>query len=102
MTFDEIRDALRGTPFKVLDCRRKGILKLPGSQLRVWMAQWMRENGMDEAWPSEETIAEDTDLSPRSVRRNRKELIKPGWLRHDGGYASDRYHTSTPGARNVR
>ncbi len=92
---------LRGTPFKVLDCRRKGILKLPGSQLRVWMAQWMRENGMDEAWPSEETIAGDTKLDERTVRRNRKALKKKGWMVKEDGRASDRYHTSTPGAKQV-
>jgi hypothetical protein len=101
LTFEQIRDLLRGTPFKVLDCRRKGILKLPGSQLRIWMAQWMRENGMDEAWPSEETIAGDTKLDERTVRRNRKALKKKGWMVKECGRASDRYHTSTPGAKQV-
>jgi hypothetical protein len=100
LTFDQIRDLLRGTPFKVLDCRRRGLLKL-GTALAVFMAYWMHENGLDEAWPSTETVAKEVGLKERQVKRLRRKLMNQGWMVQEGGYASDRYYTSTPGARQV-
>jgi hypothetical protein len=100
LTFEQIRDFLRGTPFKVLDCRRKGLLKL-GTALGVFMAYWMHENGLDEAWPSTETVAKEVGLKERQVKRLRRKLMNQGWMVQEGGYASDRYYTSTPGARQV-
>jgi hypothetical protein len=100
-SFEELRDVLRGTPYKVLDCRRKGLLALPGRQLNIFMAYWMHENGMDEAWPSTETIAKEVKLKIRQVRRLRSAMRKAGWMVEEGGYASDRWHTSTVGARQV-
>jgi hypothetical protein len=100
LTFDQIRDLLRGTPFKVLDCRRRGLLKL-GTALAVFMAYWMHENGLDEAWPSTETIAKEVGLKERQVQRLRRKLMNRGWIVQEGGYASDHYYTSTPGARQV-
>jgi hypothetical protein len=65
---------------KELDPTRKGLLKLPGSALKIWMCHWMHENLHGESWPSVNTICGETDLCRRTVEPWRSWLVDHGWL----------------------
>jgi len=65
---------------KLLDPTRRGLLKLSGNALKIWMCHWMHENMLGESWPSIDTICEETDLSHNTVETWRAWLIRFGWL----------------------
>lgn len=71
-------------PFKKLYCDRRETFQLPDSAFKLWMYLYVCENVDRKAWPSAETIAENCNLSVRTVRSQRRLLTKFGWLRANG------------------
>ena len=71
-------------PFKKFYCDRRETFKLPDSAFKLWMYLYVCENIDRKAWPSVETIAKDCNLSVRTIRRQKKLLLKAGWLQNGG------------------
>lgn len=88
--------------FKLLDTERKGLLKLKGSLLQIWLAQYLNENDDQESWLSIKALMELTGLSEHTVIEARKKLTKDGWARcHAGKTAAQKYEKPTRGAHKV-
>ena len=88
--------------FKLLDTERKELLKLKGSLLQVWLAQYMNESDDQESWLSLKTLQELTGLSENTVIGARKKLTEGGWVRcHAGKTAAQKYEKPTRGAHKV-
>src|ERR1035437_6129856 len=99
----QIEDWLKGQKrYKLLDTERKGLLKLKGSLLQVWLAQYMNESDDQESWLSIATLMELTDRSEHTVIDARKKLTDGGWMRcHAGKTAAQKYEKPTRGAHKV-
>jgi hypothetical protein len=69
---------------KILDPTRKGLLKLHGNALKIWMAHWMHENIHDKSWPSIPSLMAETELSHNTVEKWRSWLVRNGWLEKTG------------------
>jgi hypothetical protein len=88
--------------YKLLDRERTGLLRLKGSLLQVWLAQYMNEGDDQESWLSIATLMELTDLSENTVITARKKLSEGGWIRaHAGKTAAQKYEKPTRGAHKV-
>jgi len=83
-------EALIAGRTKLLDCTRKGLLKLPKSALAVWLCHWMHENAADESYLSLKRVMEETDLCRNTVQTARKWLREGGWLVRTGGTVQPR------------
>jgi len=67
--------------FKTLDVERKGLLRLPGNALKVWLYYRMREGQERLAWATEKDICSVTGLHRDVMYDNRRWLVKNGWLK---------------------
>jgi hypothetical protein len=88
--------------FKLLDCSRKGILKLKGARLQVYMAQLMNESDDEESWLSITTMMELTGLSNKTIVEARKWLDANGYQSDTGRTGSTKYTRATHGAHKVK
>jgi hypothetical protein len=77
-------EALTTGRAKLLDCTRRGLLKLPGSALKLWLCHWMHENSADESYLSVARAMEETGLSRNTVETWRAWLREEGWLARTG------------------
>ena len=99
----QIEEWLRGQKrYKLLDTERKDILRLKGSKLQVWLAQYMSESDEQEAWLSLSKLQHLTGLSENTVIEARKWLQENGWIRATGQVAADKYENPTRGAHKVK
>jgi hypothetical protein len=77
-------------------------LKLKGSLLQVWLAQYMGESDDQVSWLSIATLMKLTGLSEHTVIDARKKLTEGGWMRcHAGKTAAQKYEKPTRGAHKV-
>jgi hypothetical protein len=99
----QVEEWLKGQKrYKLLDTERKDVLRLKGSLLQVWLAQYMNENDDQESWLSIATLMEQTGLSEHTVIDARKKLTEAGWARrHSGKTAAQKYQKPTRGAHKV-
>lgn len=99
----QVEEWLKGQKrYKLLDTERKDVLKLKGSLLQVWLAQYMNENDDQESWLSIATLMEQTGLSEHTVIDARKKLTRDGWSRrHANKTAAQKYEKPTRGAHKV-
>jgi hypothetical protein len=88
--------------YKLLDCSRRGFLKLKGARLQVWMAVYTSEGDEQQSWLSLETLMSRTGRSKPTVIAARRWLVKHGWIRVLEGSAADMYENPTQGAHKVR
>lgn len=56
------------------------MLTLRGEAYRLWSYIYWRQGGNGCAWPSQEGIAADLDLTAEAVRKITKRLAASGWL----------------------
>ena len=88
--------------YKLLDCSRRGFLKLKGARLQVWLAHYTSERDSQQSWLSLEWLMADTGCSKPTVIAARRWLVKHGWIRVLEGSAADMYENPTQGAHKVR
>src|ERR1035437_481538 len=100
---DQIDPWLSGQKrYKLLDCSRRGFLKLKGARLQVWMAVYTSEGDEQQSWLSLETLMSRTGCSKPTVIAARRWLVKHEWIRVLEGSAADMCERPTQGAHKVR
>ena len=76
---------MKKSPFKKIDCRLiDELLLLPANALKVWLCHFNHEGASRQSYPSLDRLCEKTDLNSKTVKAQRKWLIKNGWLRKTG------------------
>lgn len=100
-TSNQIEALLEGKRFKLLDPNRKGVLALPNAAFKLWMAFWMFESDVQEAYPSMETLVAATDMTEGTIRTAREYLLETGWLVKLTGSAAEQFLKPSNGSWNV-
>lgn len=86
---------------KILDCDRKGVLKLPSGALHLWLCLWMNENSTQQSYMSLKEIQRQTGMDRKTIVKWRRYLVQHGWLVQTGETAADMYSKATRGAHDV-
>ena len=68
--------------------------ELPQRAKLVYVYLYDRRDSEGKAWPSVKRIAKDLSISPKTVRRAVRDLVKAGLLRKDYAYRDNGSHTS--------
>jgi hypothetical protein len=82
--------------FKMLDVKRKALLRLPVRALHVWLYYWMREGQERVAWASEEELCGALDMNRKTMRKWRNWLVENGWLKKMGYRNTDSGEFAVP------
>jgi hypothetical protein len=77
--------------FKLLDCNRKAILRLPSAAVHLWMTYYMHELDGDESWLSLKALEAITGLTKPTLQHWQRYLKELGWLVETGETAAQKY-----------
>src|ERR1035437_6648559 len=87
--------------YKLLDCDRKDILRLPSGAVHVWLALWMHSSMDEEIYVSLTALENATGLDRKTIIKWRDWLLEKGWLLQLEGSAAERYSKPSPGSSQV-